>query len=123
MQGHRFLFVLLPGGVEGLLGVEALPGRGLRAVLDGHTVLAGSEALLEEAGAALPPTARAEAEGFQAQGCTLIYLAVDGAPAGFCALADTVRGEAAAMLCGGGLVIAIRILSAHFRWNLPHAHD
>ena len=56
------------------------------------------EALLEEAGAALPPTARAEAEGFQAQGCTLIYLAVDGAPAGFCALADTVRGEAAAML-------------------------
>ena len=32
-------------------------------------------------------------------------------------------GEAAAMLCGGGLVIAIRILSAHFRWNLPHAHD
>ena len=77
---------------------EALPGRGLRAVLDGHTVLAGSEALLEEAGAALPPTARAEAEGFQAQGCPLIYLAVDGAPAGFCALADTVRGEAAAML-------------------------
>ena len=95
---------------------EALPGRGLRAVLDGHTVLAGSEALLEEAGAsfdsvikttkevmgateaARPPTARAEAEGFQAQGCTLIYLAVDGAPAGFCALADTVRGEAAAML-------------------------
>ena len=77
---------------------EALPGRGLRAVLDGHTVLAGSEALLEEAGAALPPAARAEAEGFLARGCTLIYLAVDGAPAGFCALADTVRGEAAAML-------------------------
>lgn len=65
-------------------------------MLDGHTVLAGSEALLEEAGAALPPTARAEAEGFQAQGCTLIYLAVDGAPAGFCALADTERGR------GGG---------------------
>ena len=28
-----------------------------------------------------------------------------------------------AMLTGCGLVIAIRILSAHFRWNLPHAHD
>ena len=56
------------------------------------------EALLAVAGAALPPAARAEAEGFLAQGCTLIYLAVDGAPAGFCALADTVRGEAAAML-------------------------
>ena len=33
------------------------------------------------------------------------------------------REEMAAMLTGCGLVIAIRILSAHFRWNLPHAHD
>ena len=33
------------------------------------------------------------------------------------------QGIADAMLVGCGLVIAIRILSAHFRWNLPHAHD
>ena len=36
----------------------------------------------------------------------------------FCAAALS-----AAMLTGCGLVITIRILSAHFRWNLPHAHD
>ena len=57
-----------PRGGRPRRGLEALPGRGLRAVLDGHTVLAGSEALLEEAGAALPPTARAEAEVFRPRG-------------------------------------------------------
>ena len=35
----------------------------------------------------------------------------------------TLAGEMAAMLCGSALVVAVRILSAHFRWNLPHAHD
>lgn len=47
---------------------EALPGRGLRAVLDGHTVLAGSEALLEEAGAALPPGGQSGGGGFSGPG-------------------------------------------------------
>lgn len=32
-------------------------------------------------------------------------------------------GQSGAMLCGSALVVAVRILSAHFRWNLPHAHD
>ena len=32
-------------------------------------------------------------------------------------------GFAALTLVGGGAVILIRCLSAHFRWNLPRAHD
>ena len=40
-----------------------------------------------------------------------------------CVLLWPLAGEIAAMLCGGGLVVAIRILSAHFRWNLPRAHE
>lgn len=32
-------------------------------------------------------------------------------------------GEASAMLGGAALVILIRMLSAHFRWNLPKARD
>ena len=28
-----------------------------------------------------------------------------------------------AMLAGAGTVLAIRFLSAHFHWNLPHADD
>lgn len=79
---------------------EALPGRGLRAELDGKTVLAGSRALLEEADVAVSPEAQAQADAFLGQGCTLIWLAVDGVLAGFAALSDTVRREAAPMLDG-----------------------
>nr|WP_325300443.1 TRIC cation channel family protein [uncultured Dysosmobacter sp.] len=32
-------------------------------------------------------------------------------------------GEMPAMLLGAGAVILIRALSAHYRWNLPRAHD
>ena len=32
-------------------------------------------------------------------------------------------GEMPAMLLGAGVVVLIRILSAHYRWNLPRAHD
>ena len=40
-----------------------------------------------------------------------------------CVVLWPLAGEMAAMLCGSALVVAVRILSAHFRWNLPHAHD
>ena len=52
-----------------------------------------------------------------------VYASASLAGALACAALWPLAGEMAAMLCGGGLVIAIRILSAHFRWNLPHAHD
>ena len=40
-----------------------------------------------------------------------------------CALAWHHSGEMVSMLLGGGLVVVIRGLSAHYRWNLPRAHD
>ena len=40
-----------------------------------------------------------------------------------CGLAWHHRGEMGSMLRGGGLVVLIRCLSAHYRWNLPRAHD
>lgn len=39
-----------------------------------------------------------KAEGFLAQGCTVIYVAFDGILAGFLALSDTVRMESASMI-------------------------
>ena len=50
-----------------------------------------------------------------------VYASASLAGALACAALWPLVGEMAAMLCGGGLVIAIRILSAHFRWNLPGA--
>ena len=32
-------------------------------------------------------------------------------------------GDTAAILAGAALVILIRLLSAHFRWSLPRAHE
>lgn len=40
-----------------------------------------------------------------------------------CALLWRPVGSIPAMLIGTGTVILIRFLSAHFRWNLPRAHD
>ena len=79
---------------------QALPGRGLKAELDGRSILAGNRKLLEEAGAAIPPEAETRAGEFLSQGCTLIWLAADGVLAGFAALSDTVRPEAGAMMAG-----------------------
>ena len=72
------------------------PGRGVSAVVDRHIVLAGSPALLEANHCAVP--ADDALEGYLAQGCTLTYLAVDGRPAGYLALADTLRPESAATI-------------------------
>ena len=78
----------------------ALPGRGLKAELDGRSILAGNRKLLEEAGVVIPPEAEARAGAFLSQGCTLIWLAADGVPAGFAALSDTVRKEAGDTIAG-----------------------
>ena len=79
---------------------QALPGRGLKAELDGRSILAGNRKLLEEAGVVIPPEAEARAGAFLSQGCTLIWLAADGVPAGFAALSDTVRQEAGDTIAG-----------------------
>ena len=79
---------------------EALPGRGLRAQLGGRAILAGSRALLDGEGVAVSPEAEARADAYLRQGCTLIWLAADGALAGFAALSDTVRREAADTMAG-----------------------
>ena len=52
-----------------------------------------------------------------------VYACASLAGALLCALLWQALGEIAAMLVGAGVVVVIRILSAHFRWNLPRAHD
>ena len=70
-----------------------IPGRGVRARVEGKTVLAGSPALLRERGAAISAVPAAEER--VRQGCTVTYVAVDGVFAGFIALSDTLRRESA----------------------------
>ena len=73
-----------------------IPGRGVRAQVEGKTVLAGSPELLREQGA--PMEMPAAADTYLQQGCTVTYVAVDGEFAGFLALSDTLRQESAATI-------------------------
>ena len=74
---------------------QMLLGRGVRAVVEGRAVLAGNEELLRENGIALPGEISRAAEEALRDGCTVIYVAVDGRAAGMLALSDTLRPSAA----------------------------
>ena len=75
---------------------DMLPGRGVSADVDGRRVLAGNPQLLAEHGVTIP--ADAQRQKLLEEGCTMIYMAVDGAFAGYIALSDTLREESAAMI-------------------------
>ncbi len=75
-----------------------IPGQGVSARIEGKKFLAGNEKMLEEACGILSDSVYVEAQEYLEKGCTIIYLASDGVPAGFLALADTVRPESARML-------------------------
>ena len=75
---------------------DMLPGRGVSADVDGRRVLAGNPQLLAEHGVTIP--ADAQRQKLLEEGCTMIYMAVDGAFAGYIALSDTLRAESAATI-------------------------
>lgn len=83
------------GGIASVEAFQMLPGRGVQAETAGHTVTAGSPELLSEQNIPMGDEARAAAQAYLEEGCTVVYLAVDGRLAGLLALADTLRPEAA----------------------------
>lgn len=74
---------------------QMIPGQGVSAAVEGHQVAAGNEALLTALGVPLSPQACQTAEQWRKEGCTIIYLALDGELAGALALSDTLRPNAA----------------------------
>ena len=71
------------------------PGRGVTATVNKKSVAAGNARMMEELG--IPDTSNtAGAEKYAANGCTVIYIGIDGEAAGYLALADTVRPESPA---------------------------
>ena len=77
---------------------QMLPGRGVQAVVEGQTILAGNRAMLAEQGIPLPQAAARAADASLEEGCTVIYIACDNRAVGLLALSDTVRPEAHAAL-------------------------
>jgi len=75
-----------------------LPGQGVQARVGNLEILAGNPGLLARNGANLNDAQLALAQPYREQGCTLIYLAVNGQTAGLLALADTLRPDAASTI-------------------------
>ena len=73
-----------------------LPGLGVSARVEGRHVLAGKAELLQSQDVDFTPPPEAEAR--LREGCTLTYVALDGAFAGYIALSDTLRAESADMV-------------------------
>lgn len=67
-----------------------LPGRGVSANVNGRSVIAGNLKLLEE-NHILADIFANKAQEFLDQGCTVIYVCIDGVPAGLIAMADVLR--------------------------------
>jgi Cu+-exporting ATPase len=76
---------------------NALPGKGIEAVIDGKKIIMGNKILLEESHISSPDV-DTEAEKLFAQGKTVMYLIIDRKPAGIIALADTLKPNAAEVI-------------------------
>ncbi|MFN2589501.1 MAG: heavy metal translocating P-type ATPase, partial [Actinomycetota bacterium] len=74
---------------------ESVTGRGVRASIDGRTILVGNRRLLEEQGVDAEPLEEA-AEELESAGKTVIRVAADGKPVGVIGVADTAKPESAA---------------------------
>lgn len=69
---------------------NSIPGHGIEAVVDNHTVLVGNRKLMRERGVefvSLLP----QAERLEGEGKTVMFVAVDGQPGGLIAVADTLK--------------------------------
>jgi len=77
---------------------EAIPGLGVRARVEGRTVQVGSHRLLPDG--TVPP----EAQALENRGRTLLFVVVDGVPAGVLAAADSLRPD---------VLEALRAVRAH----------
>ena len=73
---------------------EALSGRGVRARVSAREVLVGNRGLLAEEGIDCASLA-AQGDAFAGQGCSLVWVAVDGLLQGIWAIADPLRSDSA----------------------------
>ena len=75
-----------------------IPGQGVSASVEGHSLLAGSEKLLASHGVEIPEAQKKEMQEFFNQGCTVILNALGNQFAGCIALADTLREDSGRMI-------------------------
>lgn len=78
---------------------KMIPGRGVSArVADSISIMAGNSEMMKENNIAISSEAALQAQSFIEKGCTIIYIAADGALSGYIALSDTLREEGPEMI-------------------------
>ncbi|MGA8008444.1 MAG: heavy metal translocating P-type ATPase, partial [Thiomonas sp.] len=75
----------------------AIPGYGVRAMLDGQPLLLGTRRLMQRESVALG-TFAAQADALEAQGQTAVYLAQGGALVAVLGISDPIKPDAAAVV-------------------------
>ncbi|KAB1443832.1 copper-translocating P-type ATPase [Pseudodesulfovibrio senegalensis] len=103
---HPLAGALVRGAAErgldsgGAASLEAVPGRGLRAEVDGSAILLGNREFMEESGVEASGLNKAVtvADACSHKGMTALFMAVDGAMAAVFAIADQLRDEAAGVV-------------------------
>jgi len=87
--------------------LAALAGRGIAAIIAGHTIVIGTRTLLRERSISFDAL-EAQLSALEAQGKTAMLVALDGKPAGIVAVADTLKTgsvEAIQQLHAQGLAV------------------
>jgi Cu+-exporting ATPase len=81
------------------VGFDSITGKGVRAKVDGRSILIGNPALLRDAGIDITAL-EVKADQLSADGKTPLLVGVDGKPAGVIAVADTLKEESVAAVAG-----------------------
>ena len=71
-------------------GFQSDPGFGIHGIVDGHQVLVGNEDLLLSNGVMMSELLQL-AQPYRARGQTIVFVAVDGKPAGLLGIADAIK--------------------------------
>jgi len=93
-------------GTKRVVDFNSIPGKGAEGKVDGLDVKVVSPGYLREHGLSLPEGSEGKVREVEEQGKTVVYVLVDGMPAGAVALGDVIRaesGEAIARLKGMGI--------------------
>jgi len=83
------------GAVRPVRDFAALPGHGVRAIIDDLTVMVGRRTLFVDAGWAMPADLAEHAQRLEERGNTAVFVGWAGRVHGLLAVADTVKPDAA----------------------------
>jgi len=69
---------------------ESITGKGVKGIVEGHSVALGNRALLEQTGVD-PRELAQQAEAYRNEGQTVMFVVVDGKPVGLVGVADPIK--------------------------------